>query len=172
MKNFSRILILFLFIGIATNISAQNKQKFGHINSDKLLQMMPGIDSVQMKLEKYRTSLEKQLQSMQAEYETKLSNYMAEEATMSELVKQTKAKEINDLEGRIQAFQNSAQETYMKEQEKLLTPIIEKAQKAIDEVAEENGYSYIFDAIPTGTLLYTSDKDNIMPLVKKKLGIE
>ena len=48
--------------------------------------------------------------------------------------------------------------------------MIEKARKAISEVAEENGYTYIFDA-GVGILLYYDKGDNILPLVRAKLGI-
>ncbi len=59
-----------------------------------------------------------------------------------------------------------------KKQQEMLQPIIDKANNAIKEVARENGFIYIFD-IAGGTILYYSEKSvDILPLVKKKLGIE
>jgi outer membrane protein len=51
-----------------------------------------------------------------------------------------------------------------------LKPIIDKAKKAIEDVAKENGYTYIFDS-SVGVLLYYENSDDIMTLVKKKLGL-
>ena len=56
-----------------------------------------------------------------------------------------------------------------KEQE-LLEPILQKARNAINEVAEEGKYTYIFDK-SMGTLLYAEDSENIISKVKKKLGL-
>ena len=53
----------------------------------------------------------------------------------------------------------------------MLKPIVDRAKKAIEEVGKENGYTYIFDA-GVGAVLYSQDSDDIMPLVKKKLGLK
>ena len=54
----------------------------------------------------------------------------------------------------------------------LLQPIIEKAKKAIDDVAAENGFLYVFD-MSMGAILYNSDQSvDLMPLVLKKLGVK
>ena len=46
------------------------------------------------------------------------------------------------------------------------------AQDAINAVAKEKGYSYIFDSTPGGTLIFAQESDDILPLVKAKLGIK
>ena len=51
----------------------------------------------------------------------------------------------------------------------LLTPIIDRAKEAIRDVAKENGYTYIFDSA-VGVTLYEGG-DDVLPLVKKKLGL-
>jgi outer membrane protein len=53
----------------------------------------------------------------------------------------------------------------------LLQPILDKAEKAIKDVAKEKGYDYVFDT-STGAVLVTKDADNLLPLVKTKLGIK
>ena len=53
----------------------------------------------------------------------------------------------------------------------LLKPLIDRAKKAIEDVAREGGYTYILDAGST-TVLYSQDSDDIMPQVKKKLGLK
>ncbi|MBO4739992.1 MAG: OmpH family outer membrane protein, partial [Bacteroidales bacterium] len=58
-----------------------------------------------------------------------------------------------------------------KKQMELLQPIKDRVEKAIAEVAKENGYSYVFDS-GLGVLLYQDESDNIFELVKKKIGIK
>ena len=54
----------------------------------------------------------------------------------------------------------------------MLKPIVARAQTAIDEVAKENGYVMVFDTSIFGAIMYAKDTEDIMPLVKAKLGIE
>jgi outer membrane protein len=74
------------------------------------------------------------------------------------------------MQTRIQEFQQSAQENMRKKEAELLKPIIEKAKNAISQVAKEAGYSYVFDSSTSG-FLYKPESDNVIALVKKKLGI-
>ncbi len=172
MKKSFKILAIIIAILCATNVSfAQGKNKFGHINSADLLKVMPGRDSVQKVVDAYLLTLQTQLTNMQKELETKYNDYTANEKTYSDIIKTNKQKELQDLNDRIQAFQNAAQEDWQNKETELLTPIINKAKKAIEDVAKENGYTYIFDT-SVGVLLYFEPSDDVMPLVKKKLGIK
>ena len=82
-----------------------------------------------------------------------------------------KVKELQQLEERFQSTQQSAQEKVAKKKEELYSPILEKADKAIKDVAKSNNYDYVFDA-SRGNILYAKETDNILPLVKAKLGIK
>jgi outer membrane protein len=99
-----------------------------------------------------------------------VSDYMENEATMSEIIAQTKAEEIQMLDQRIQAFQQNAQQSLAKKEGEAYQPILDKARKAIEEVAKENDFTYIFD-VSAGALLYQPESDDILALVKTKLGI-
>lgn len=104
-------------------------------------------------------------------YQTKVTSYHDNVATMSDLIRQTKEKEITDLQARIQAFQQSADQDLGAKQAELFNPLIEKVKNAISEVARENNYNYIFD-VGTGALVFYENGDNVLPLVKTKLGIK
>ena len=167
-------LAIALLIGIASFASfdsqAQTKNKFGHIDSQSLLEMMPEKDAADKQLEEFGKSLQSQLQKMMGEREAKVSDYLANEATMSELIAETMAEEIQMLDQRIQKFQQDAQQSLAKKEAELYQPILDKARKAIEDVAQENGYTYIFDR-SAGSLLYQPESDDILNLVKTKLGI-
>ena len=145
-------------------------QKLGHINSNELLIAMPERTSVEDNIKKYAQELESQLGTMSKEYQAKVQNYQSKEATMTEAIKQDKIKEITNLEERIAEFQQTAQKDLQTKEETLLKPIIDKARQAIEDVAKEGNYSYIFDS-GVGVLLYQKSSDDIMPMVKKKLGL-
>jgi len=171
MKNYLRLSIVVVFLLIGTTSFAQNL-KFGHINSQELLSLMPERDSAQVVLENYAQQLEDQLETMQVEYNNKVQQYLANQENYTDLIKQTKEQELTDMQERIQGFQNTAQQTIQQKEAQLIQPIIDKAEKAIKEVAEEQGFTYIFD-LARGTILYFSDaSQDILPLVKAKLNIQ
>jgi outer membrane protein len=164
-------LVLFLACGLMLSLgAAAQSPKFGYINSAELLEAMPEIKKANTDLEAYAKSFQDQLQSMGKEYETKMAAYQATSKTMTEAVKEVKEKEIMDLQNRIETFNQSAQEKVGKKKEELYKPVLEKADKAIKDVAKEKGYDYVFDSA-SNFILYAKDSDNIIALVKAKLGI-
>lgn len=168
-KAFIAVLVALLALG--GNAMAQKTIKLGHINSNDLMQIMPGRDSAQAALQKDVDELKAELEAMQKEYESKVNDYLAKKDQLSDLIKKTKESDIQAMAARIQEQQERAQKSLEERQEALLQPIIDRAKKAIEEVGRENGYTYIFDA-GMGAVLYSQDSDDIMPLVKKKLGLK
>lgn len=172
MKFFPRALMVALMVILMTGLALAQSPKIGHINTADLLKIMPGRDTAQLALEQYAQSLQKDLQTYQKEFETKYKKYMAEVEEMPKLMQETRQEELMQMEERIRKYQESAQKELQNKEQELLQPILEKAQNAIDEVSEENGFTYILDT-STGAVVFVSDKgQDIMPLVKKKLGIE
>lgn len=170
--NFSKILIFVLILGTSAIAIGQKNYKFGHINSQELMAIMPERDSAQAVLESFALKLENQLDAMQVEYNKKLQEYMAERDDLTEIIMQAKEQELNDLQTRIQGFQTNAQQEMQKRQGELMQPIVEKAQNAIQSVARENGFIYIFD-VSVGSLVYFSEESvDILPLVKELLKIQ
>lgn len=171
MKNILKIFIVLAIAVSAMQVSAQKSQKIGHINFAELYELMPGQDSIRTAFTAYQEQLQQQFQAMQTEYETKLNEYQTNMATMSNIIKQTKEKEIVDLQRRIQEFQQTAQEDLQAKEVELTAPVIEKARNAVKEVAKENGYSFVLNSTE-GLVLYTEPADDLMPLVKKKLNLK
>jgi outer membrane protein len=89
---------------------------------------------------------------------------------MADPIRQSKIKEITDLENRIQDFQQTAQESISKKKEEIYAPILKKAEDAIVVLAKEKGYAYVFDT-SLGATIYAQESDDMMDIVKKKLGI-
>ncbi|NLA25246.1 MAG: OmpH family outer membrane protein [Bacteroidales bacterium] len=164
-----KLLLVSLAVVMSFSLFAQ-KTKFGHINTATIFELMPERNEAKTALEKYAKDLEDQLQVMFLEYENKLTSYRASAETMSPSIKQSKEKEISDLETRIQTFQMSAQNDLQEKEQELLEPIYNKIRNTINEVGKENDFMYIYDV---STLLYYSDQStDITDLVKAKLKIK
>ena len=163
-----KITFLSLLIILALSAIAQNK--FGYIDSQELLMLMPERKTAETDVQNFAKSLEAQLGSMTAEYQQSVQEYQTNEATYTDLVQQDKVAEITGLEQRIQTFQQNAQQSLQTKEKELLEPVMEKARKAIEDVATEGGYTYIFDR-SNGTILYAKESENVIDLVKKKLKL-
>ena len=159
-----------MLVAIAPAAMAQKNVKLGHINSSELMQIMPGRDSAQAAFQREVEDLQATLKTMQEELETRYNEYRAKESQMSDLIKQTKQRELQDMGARMEEFQKNAQQQLQDREQELLKPIIDRAKKAIEEVGKERGYTYIFDS-SVGALLYQQDSEDIMPFVKAKLKL-
>jgi outer membrane protein len=97
---------------------------------------------------------------------------MSQRESYSELVRQTKAEDLQVIEQRIQQFQQKAEQDLQTQRANLYQPIFEKANKAISAVAKENGFTYILDLAQGGVIYYDEASTNILPLVKQKMGLK
>lgn len=148
--------------------TAVNAQKVAHLHLDSLSNMMAETKIAKGVAESYFNDLKKTAGAMEEEFQKKYNEYLQNEATMSELVKKTKQDELQSLQTRIQDFNQQAQMDYQKKSAELTAPIMEKAKKAIEVVAKENGYKYVLDT-SAGNVLYSEASEDILMAVKKKL---
>lgn len=171
MKTLTRVLFFAALILISFSAGAQSL-KIGYIDSNEVMNIMPERDSIEVALMKFQQQLEKELKAMATEYQAKVTSYQNDMATMSNLVKQSKEKEITDLQNRIQEFQQNADQEFNDKRIELLNPLINKVKKAIDEVGKENNYTYILDSA-TGVILHIGpNAENVLTLVKAKLKLK
>ena len=168
MKHF--IIAAALTVCSLSQASAQQTLKLGHIDRQKLMLSLPERADAEKRMQDFAKTLDERLKAMGAEYEAKVAAAQARAEAMTQTEKEVAVREIQDLEARIKAAQEKAQEDLAKQEEELLRPMVEKSNAAINEVASTNGFTYIFDT-STGFVLYFDKGEDIMPLVKAKLGI-
>jgi outer membrane protein len=173
MKKLLVSLLLTGFIAAGTGFS-QATLKLGHIDSQALFTSMPESDSAQKKLEKSAQQMQTTLEQLQVEFNKKYEEYtkLTTDNTTSDLILRTKEEELQSLQQRIQTFQQQAEQDITAQRTALFKPIQEKALAAVNQVAAENGFTYIFDKA-AGVLVYSApDSQDILPLVKAKLGLK
>lgn len=165
-------LLFILMIGFfAVNTANAQAKKLGHINSQELVNMMPEAKTALDSLQRFAGALQAEYERMLGELKKLAEDFEAKKSGMSELVRQSKINELNDKQGRLNEFERLSNQEVAKKEQELLKPISDKAIKAIEDVAKEKGYQYIFDK-SRGGLLYAGDTDDVLPLVKAKLGLK
>ena len=165
--------VAFFFVSAVS--FAQAPVKIGYTNVDYVLSQMPESKQIEADLKAYSSQLEAQLKSKYQEFETKGQAYQKGAATMTDLVKADKEKELMALRASIEEFQKNADASLQKKQQSLMEPALDKLQQAIDDVAKENGFTYVFNSDAgfgtTPVLLHGPEDGNISDLVLKKMGV-
>lgn len=172
MRHFLSVITISFILLVGASASAQTI-KFGHIDFQGLITTMPEREVAQKAMAKMQSDLESQLSVMQKEYQTKGQEYVAlvKQPNVTDAIRQAKEADIQSLQERITTFQQQAQENLQKEEGKQYQPVVEKARKAISEVAKEQGMLYVFEI---NSVLYfnAAQSTDLMPLVKAKLGLK
>lgn len=166
-----RITLTLAILLAGCNALLAQAPKLGHIDRQRLLLTLPERKGAEEKMQAFAKTLDERLKAMGAEYQAKMADAQSKAETMTQTEKEMVVREINELEQRIQAAQEKAQEDLAKQEEELLKPMVEKTSQAIKDVANEKGFTYIFD-VSTGMVLFYDKGEDIMPLVKAKLGIQ
>ena len=162
---------LFTFISLCSGVLTQAQTlKFGHINTQELMNLMPERDSAVVRLQKYEDELQETLVGINTEYQTKYAEYQQKQDTWTSLVLETKARELVEIRQRFETFNQNAPEEFAAQQNREFAPIYEKAQNAIQKVAKELGLIFVFDS---SGMPYIDENQSVhlLDLVKAELKI-
>lgn len=159
-----------LFIALFCVAVSVQAQKFGYINSSAILAEMPDVKQADAQLEALQKQLQKKGQGMVEKFQ---QDYVAiqqkvERGELSPKQQEEEAKKLETAQTDIQKFEQEMVDQLQKKRSELMNPILEKVNNAIQEVAKEGSYQYIFDE---GVLLYKDPSMDITAMVKTKLGI-
>ena len=172
MNKIIRVLFLAVVLFAMNGFVSAQTMKIAYVNTNEIMNDMPERAKAEKNLEAYYNELQEQLKAMYGEYQSKLQDYQNNAETMSNLVRQSKEKEIVDLESRISAFQANAENEFDAKRAELLQPLLEKIQNAINTVGKEKGYTYILDTATGATVYIGADAVDVTKDVKAKLGIK
>ena len=166
MKKFIAILVLAAGL-VSGTVQAQNK--FGYIRVDEMVSYMPELKKIDTLLVVFQND------SLPRTYNYLLSQYKYYDSIASDSIRQTAivrqqaASQRNDFLGELQNWQSTAQALVEQKQNMLLQPVYDKVFKAINDVAKEKGYTYIFSK---EALLVSPPADDLIPLVAEKLKVK
>ena len=166
-KAFTSALLAIVLFAAGNRAQAQNK--IGHIALSDIILSMPEAKKADTALQQFREALYQSAQDKQSAFDDAVAKFYKDSATMTVSVKEVKRKalqqQVQDMQGEEQRIQQELQ----KKQEEYSTPIQKKALDAVQAVAKENGYTYVF---VKEALLVSPPSDDLGPLVKKKLGLK
>jgi len=169
MKQFRTLLVAFaLTIGTTSFVNAQSK--VAHIASQELVESMPAFKAAKSEIEKLNKTYDAEIRNMVLELQTTMKKYQAEANTKTEEENAKRAQEVQATEKSITDYRQNALQDLQKKEIELMKPIYEQARTSIQKVARAQGFQYVLDST-TGTGVIMADGKNLMPDVKKDLGI-
>ena len=149
-------------------LSASAQTKIGYVNTDEVIAAMPETQKANKELQEYQESLAKQYDDLEKEANDKSAQFIKDSATLNASMKEIRRDDLIKLIQRVQGFNNEAQEKAKQAAQQKFAPIQQKAMDAIKSVAKKSGYTYVLDV---NSVLVGPPGDDILPLVKKELGI-
>ena len=129
-------------------------QKIGRVNFNELVMLMPEMDAARETMAASQKEAEETYAAMVEEYQGKVTQYQQKSSSWTAAIKESKEKELMDIQNRIQEFQQNISQELQQQQSQLVAPINEKANNAVQELAKAKGIDVLFDA---SQAIYFSD---------------
>ena len=167
MKKFFSVTLFALGLVVAGEVNAQSK--IGFISSQELVSVMPETRKADSTLQDLKSALIQSATDKQNAFYAAVEKYNKDSATYTPAVKTVKRGELTKMGQELSGEEERIQQQLQQRQQDLLGPINKKAYDAVQTVAKENGYGYVFEK---EALLVAPPGDDILPLVAKKLNIK
>jgi outer membrane protein len=164
-----RILKATLIVAILMSVAfSAEAQKFGYVNSQAILAEMAEVKQADANLEALQKQLQKKGPGMVEKLQT---DYLAiqdkvEKGLLSPQQQESEAKKLEERQAEIAKFEQDMVNQLQNKRNELLQPIVDRVNKAIADVAKEEGYQMIFEQ---GVLLYFEPAQDVSAKVKAKL---
>lgn len=165
MKTFTKTwLIAAALIAVSAGALAQDS-KIGYINTTRITAESGPAKAAQAKLEQEFSKRQKELADQQASLKTMSEKFQRDEPTLSENQRTTRQKEFQELGRDFQRKQREFQEDLNGRRNEELQQVLDKATKAVKQVAESEKYDLVIQEV-----VYTNSKHDITDKVLKILN--
>ena len=161
-------LFVIAFAALAT--FAASAQTLGRVNFNELVMLAPEMDAAREVINASQKEAEETYSAMVEEFQGKYNQYQQKQATWTAAIRESKERELSDIQNRIQEFQNNISQELQQQQNQLMAPIQEKANKTVAEIAKAKGITVLFDF---SQALYFDESRviDITPEARKAMGI-
>src|SRR6267154_652843 len=123
----------------------QSPQKMGYAETDYILSQLPEFKKLDSELKTHYGQLENEMKLKNQEFQAKLKSYQTLPASTPDAIKADKQQELSSLQRSLEKFKNDAQVSFQKKQNDLLNPMYNRIGNAIEQVAKENGFTFIIN---------------------------
>lgn len=158
-------LVMIALVAFNPFLNAQNKT--GYVSIDEVVQLMPDYKKATAEMAQFDSALQINYGETLKELNRQDSMFKTDSVKMTMATKTAKKEQMKKLLVELQGYEQNYQQQMQQKQEELMAPVAQKANQLIADVAKANGYAYVFRK---EALVVSPEGDDILPLIKKKLG--
>jgi outer membrane protein len=167
--------LLFLSVVLLGIINVSFAQRYAYVDTDYILENMPEYSEAQKQLDKASEDWQNEIEVLFADVVEKRKDYEAEAILLPAEIKKQREKQIADAEFKAKEMQKKrfgvGGDLFAKREE-LIKPIQDKIFNAIQEIAAERNYAFVFDKANQSNLLFADPKYDMSNQVLQKMGIK
>lgn len=156
-------------------VSHLNAQKYAVVNTDYVLKSIPDYTSAQKRIDRYVADWQKEITDKIAEMESMRADYDQESYLLPENLKKRRQEEIRNKEQEIRDLQQqyfAAGGELDRRRAELIKPIQDRIYAAIERIANEKNYAFVFDKAGSATVLFANKKYDISDDILELLGVK
>ena len=161
---------IFAIAAMALLTLSASAQKIARVNFVELVQLTPEADKAREQMAAAQKEAEETINTMVEEYQSKAQQYQQKASTWTASIKESKERELGDMQNRIQEFQQSVSQELQEQQNTLMAPIQQKANEAIQKIAKERGFDIVLDG--SSALFFSDNVVDLTADARKALGIK
>lgn len=147
-------------------------QKFGHVNAQEIIQVMPEYLKAKTEIDALQQQYEADLKGMQDEFTKKVKDYEDNAKTLPENIRTRREQELSEMQQKIQQSYQDNQQALAKASQEKMQAITSKVIEAIKTVGQNGGYVYIMDVAGGVPYISTTLSTDVTAQVKTQLGLK
>ena len=153
-------------------LGAMAQAKFGHMNSQEIITVMPEFTKAQADLDALSKQYREEMQRSEEEFNRKYQELLQQQDSLPKNILERRSKEVQDMAQCQQQFQLEAYQAMEKAQQEAMVPIYKKLDDAVQAVGKAEGVVYIFDIARTPVAYIGTGSIDLTAKVKTQLGIK
>ncbi len=138
-------IIIIAAMALVSLAATAQETKIAYVDFNEVIMLMPEMDAARATLEENEMTQNEILQSMYEEYQTKVQQYQQKAETWTAAIRQSKENELMEIQSRLEQTQQSFATEINQLQQELQAPIVEKAQKTVNDLAKAKGVAVVLE---------------------------
>ena len=163
-----------MFVLMFCALQASAQVKIAYFNSEAIMKQLPDAQDAQKQLDQFVADWQQELNKMQDEWKKRFDEYDKRKLIMTEQRRADTERELREMDQKIVDYRTlkfGQNGDLFNKQNELMKPVQDRVFKAVQDVAREDGYDYVFDKSGDILLMYANEKYDLTQKVFAKLKV-
>ena len=169
-----RVLLFLVTVFFGTAFASYG-QKYAYIDSDYIMENMPEYNEAKEELDKFAKRWQKEIEDLYKQIKKRKEEFNRVEAILPKEERESRKAEIEKMESDAlekQQMRFGVNGDLFAKRRELIEPIQDKVFEALEKVASNRNFAFVFDKANQSNLIFADSKYDISKMVLKKLGVK